>query len=178
MAMKGYSAFPKAPALLEPHHQIASCHIQDTRYGGGGLTPLQRCSQCILQPQLTGQSLFESKNWSQEINKPFVPETTESACICICNCLYCVLHPFCIVYNIDPVSVSFDSTFFSDISLVSLLKLYFQTCLLFCNGLFIQTYPGMFSFLSTFIYCHNHFICPRFCISFWVPLGNIDFIID
>ena len=22
MAMKGYSAFPKAPALLEPHHQI------------------------------------------------------------------------------------------------------------------------------------------------------------
>ena len=23
----------------------------------GGLTPLQRCSQCILQPQLTGQSL-------------------------------------------------------------------------------------------------------------------------
>ena len=21
MAMKGYSAFPKAPALLEPHHQ-------------------------------------------------------------------------------------------------------------------------------------------------------------
>ena len=21
-AMKGYSAFPKAPALLEPHHQI------------------------------------------------------------------------------------------------------------------------------------------------------------
>ena len=22
MAIKGYSAFPKAPALLEPHHQI------------------------------------------------------------------------------------------------------------------------------------------------------------
>ena len=22
MAMKGYCAFPKAPALLEPHHQI------------------------------------------------------------------------------------------------------------------------------------------------------------
>ena len=22
MTMKGYSAFPKAPALLEPHHQI------------------------------------------------------------------------------------------------------------------------------------------------------------
>ena len=35
MAMKEYSAFPKAPALLEPHHQIVSCHIQDTLYGGG-----------------------------------------------------------------------------------------------------------------------------------------------
>ena len=31
MAMKGYSKFPKAPALLEPHHQIVLCHIQDTR---------------------------------------------------------------------------------------------------------------------------------------------------
>ena len=54
MAINGYSAFPKTPALLEPHHQIVQCHIQDTRYGGG-LTPLQRYSQCILQPQLTGQ---------------------------------------------------------------------------------------------------------------------------
>ena len=53
MAMKGYSAFPKAPALLEPYHQIVYCHIQDTPWGG--LTPLWRCSQCILQPQLTGQ---------------------------------------------------------------------------------------------------------------------------
>ena len=41
MAMKGCSIFPKAPALLEPHHQIVSCHIQDTRWWG----------QCILQPQ-------------------------------------------------------------------------------------------------------------------------------
>ena len=30
--MKGYSAFPKAPALLEPHHQIVLCHIRDTRW--------------------------------------------------------------------------------------------------------------------------------------------------
>ena len=53
MARKGYSAFPKAPALLEPHDQIVLCHIQDTRWGG--LTPLQRSSRCILQPQPTGQ---------------------------------------------------------------------------------------------------------------------------
>ena len=31
MAMKEYFAFPKAPALLEPHHQIVLCHIQDKR---------------------------------------------------------------------------------------------------------------------------------------------------
>ena len=34
MAMKEYSTFPKAPALLEPHHQIVKCHIQKTRGGG------------------------------------------------------------------------------------------------------------------------------------------------
>ena len=28
MAMKGYSASPKAPALLEPYHQIVCCHIK------------------------------------------------------------------------------------------------------------------------------------------------------
>ena len=53
MAMKEYSAFPKAPVLLEHHHQIVLCHNQDTR--GGGLVPLQRCGCCILQPQLIGQ---------------------------------------------------------------------------------------------------------------------------
>ena len=46
--MKGCSAFPKAPASLEPHHQI----------GGWGLTPLQRYSQYILLPQLTAQLYF------------------------------------------------------------------------------------------------------------------------
>ena len=53
IALKGYSAFPKAPVLLEPHHQIVYCHIQDTRWGS--LTPLLRSSLCILQPQPTGQ---------------------------------------------------------------------------------------------------------------------------
>ena len=42
MVMKRYSAFPKAPALLEPHHQMVSCHIQET--------PLQR--QFIQQPHV------------------------------------------------------------------------------------------------------------------------------
>ena len=37
--MKRYSAFPKAPVLLEPHHQIFYCYIQDT--GRGGITPFR-----------------------------------------------------------------------------------------------------------------------------------------
>ena len=56
MAMKGYSSFPKAPALLKPHDQIILCHIQDTRREG--LSPLQKSSRCILQPQPTRQKLF------------------------------------------------------------------------------------------------------------------------
>ena len=39
MGMKGYSAFPKAPTLLEPHRQIVYCHIQDTCWKGGGSYP-------------------------------------------------------------------------------------------------------------------------------------------
>ena len=52
MAMKGYSAFPKAPALTIRLFSV----ISRTFVREGGLTPLQRCSQCILQPQPTGQS--------------------------------------------------------------------------------------------------------------------------
>ena len=42
MAMKGYSTFTKAPALLEPHHQIVWCHIQDTCGDGGEVLLLIR----------------------------------------------------------------------------------------------------------------------------------------
>ena len=54
MAMKEYSAFPKAPALLEPYHQIVSCHIQDTHWWG--LLPLYRCAVSVFYshlPQVT-----------------------------------------------------------------------------------------------------------------------------
>ena len=32
IAIKGHSALPEAPALLEPHNQIVLDHIQDTRW--------------------------------------------------------------------------------------------------------------------------------------------------
>ena len=53
IAMKEYSTFPKDPALLDPHHQIVYCHIQDIHWGS--LTPPQRWSQYILQLQPTRQ---------------------------------------------------------------------------------------------------------------------------
>ena len=51
--MKGYSVYPKALALLEPHHQIIYRHNQDTHWVG--LTSLQRSNQYILQPKPTEQ---------------------------------------------------------------------------------------------------------------------------
>ena len=54
IAMKGYSTFPKAPALLQPHHEIVYCNMQDTRWGS--FTLLKRSSWCILQPQPNGQT--------------------------------------------------------------------------------------------------------------------------
>ena len=63
MAMKGCSAFFKAPASLEPHHQIVLCYIQDTRCV---LITLLRCSMCILQPQPTWQYSFVNITREQE----------------------------------------------------------------------------------------------------------------
>ena len=40
MAKKGHSTFLKAPALLEAHHQIVSCHIKKSHWEGG-LAPSQ-----------------------------------------------------------------------------------------------------------------------------------------
>ena len=51
MAMKRHSASSKTPALLQPHHQIGECYIQDTRWREVLL--LCRDGRCILQPRLT-----------------------------------------------------------------------------------------------------------------------------
>ena len=41
--------------------------ISRTLVGGADLTPLQRCSQCILQPQLTGEKLLIFLNTTKTI---------------------------------------------------------------------------------------------------------------
>ena len=49
MALKGCTAFPKAPVSLEPHHQIIKCPIQDTLWGGGLLQSVYSIVQLTVQ---------------------------------------------------------------------------------------------------------------------------------
>ena len=62
IAMKAYSAFPKAPALLEHHHQIVLCHIQDT----GWERVLPHCRDAVgvfYSPSRLGWSQLEGRVW-------------------------------------------------------------------------------------------------------------------
>ena len=58
--MKGYSAFPKAPTLLEPHHQVVLCHIQDTRWGGVFLPLRREAVGVFYSSSRLGKSKFKS----------------------------------------------------------------------------------------------------------------------
>ena len=57
MAMKRYSAFPKALAFLEIYHEIVYCHTQDTRWQGP--TPLQRTVVIFYSPVRLGKASNE-----------------------------------------------------------------------------------------------------------------------
>ena len=75
MAMKRCSAFHKASALLEPHHQIAKRHISATRsMGGGSYFSAEKHSLYILQHRLIGLTatyvLFRA--WPPTIKWPCV----------------------------------------------------------------------------------------------------------
>ena len=96
MAIKGYSAFPNAPALLEHHHQIVSCHILDTRWGS--LTPLQICSRCILQPGQQGQIVNLHKCNMEYIY--IYGHNTEYMYICTQHWIYIYIYIYTIL-NID-----------------------------------------------------------------------------
>ena len=63
--MKRYSAFPPSSSITGASPSDCLVSYQDTRWGSH--TPLQRCSQCILLPQLTVQynRIFSSENCKQ-----------------------------------------------------------------------------------------------------------------
>ena len=68
IAMKGYSAFPHVRILLEPYYLIVKYQIQKTLWGR--LSPQQRYSRCILQPQTTGLTTRRS-NYKHVQNRMF-----------------------------------------------------------------------------------------------------------
>ena len=88
MTIKGYFTFPKAPALLEPHQLIVLCHIQDTCWRS--LTPLLRCSQCILQLQPNGPQFLSEV---QQVQSQFSFLTDYRAMVKEC----------CLPYYLSPV---------------------------------------------------------------------------
>ena len=75
IAMNGYSVFPKAPVLLESYHQIVL--VSYLGHSFGGLTPLQRCRWCILQPQPTGKSIRWLEDYIKK-NKERLIKTTRN----------------------------------------------------------------------------------------------------
>ena len=52
---KGILCIPQSSRITGTSPSDCLVSYQDTHCDGGGFTPLQRCSWCILQPQLTGQ---------------------------------------------------------------------------------------------------------------------------
>ena len=55
--MKRYSAFPKAPAFLEPYHQIVKCHISTFIREGGSYS-----SEKMLYSTVPADWVIEDKN--------------------------------------------------------------------------------------------------------------------
>ena len=116
--MKEYSTYTKSPVLLESHHQIIECHIQDTRLASftllqgssrcillfhptasrcGRLIPLQRCSRCILQLQPTCPSLARSYPSAE---RRLIYSIVPAGCVLVWQgltplqrCSMCILHP-------------------------------------------------------------------------------------
>ena len=66
MAIKGPLHSPKLQHYWNLNIRLFSV-ISRTRVVGGGFTPLQRCSQCILQSQPTGQ--FSSREFRLMLKK-------------------------------------------------------------------------------------------------------------
>ena len=86
IAMTGYFAFPKAPALQSLTIKLFDV-ISRIFVGRRGLTPLQRYRRCIQQPLPTGLSIFladHHKHWSYTYMCMCVCVST---CVCVCLCV-------------------------------------------------------------------------------------------
>ena len=69
MAIKGYSAFPKAPAPLEPHHLTVQRHMQDTRWGGGSCASAEKQSVYSTTPADWANKFWNVDNITQNLKQ-------------------------------------------------------------------------------------------------------------
>ena len=64
--MKGYTAFLKTPALLEPHNQIVWCHIQDTSWMWGSYPSAEKQSVYSTAPADWATEYGEACDWKKD----------------------------------------------------------------------------------------------------------------
>ena len=101
--MKGCPAFPKAPALLEPHHQIVLCHIFRTFVGVcvcvGGLPLFRVAVGVFYSPKRLGKYFLDKLN--QKILMNYNPQYYKYIYIYIYIyiCMYIVIHRHCFVVS-------------------------------------------------------------------------------
>ena len=67
MIMMGVLHIPQSSSITGTSPSDCLGSYQDTRCGGGGVSPLQRCSWFILQPQPTGQWLVQENQWQKMV---------------------------------------------------------------------------------------------------------------
>ena len=66
MPIKGHSAFPKAPVLMEPHHQISYYYIEDNRWGRV-LPTSRRAVGVFYNPSRRGKKLTSKKKTARKL---------------------------------------------------------------------------------------------------------------
>ena len=76
MAVKGYSTFPKAPALLDPHHQIVEYHILlEKSYSSAEMQLVYSVAPADLTTECPGYDTKQSDGEASALNSveyPFI----------------------------------------------------------------------------------------------------------
>ena len=117
MAMKGCFTFPKAPASLEPHHQVVQCHILDFHWRGKGLTSQQRCSRCILHPPSSDWARIQKEkticknSLASFCNMKYVNVISKFSYVFVHNIIYYSIYIMCCYYITSLCSISYSICF-------------------------------------------------------------------
>ena len=90
MIIKEYSAFPKSPALLEPHYQIVSCHIVISRtlvgVWGGSFSSAGIQLLYSTAPADLAMGCFEANLSQPDFNRDNLVKYKRSFCLLTVKC--------------------------------------------------------------------------------------------